>query len=321
VNLHSNQLLESSILKRAIDLPFLTALPAFEASARFCSFTKAAEHLNLTQSAVSFQVRKLETELGLPLFIRGQRSLILTLEGSQLLKAVEAAFDILCTERAAITTASIRPQFVLSVSISFSSRWLIPRMSHLQARLTEVDLRIDTNDRVIDLTREGVDLAIRYCPLPPQGLQSERLFLDQVFPVCTPELRDTLPQEIIPDLLGSVMLLHDDMTDFGWSNWLEAIGISFSQVERGPRFCHTAAAIEAAIAGHGLALGRPALVADDLANGRLVRPFEQVATSNYAYFALWPTNPRDPELTEIALDWLRSEAGQTQSSVFDTTHT
>ncbi|WP_417432459.1 LysR substrate-binding domain-containing protein [Kiloniella sp.] len=307
-------------MKRVIDLPFLTALPAFEASARFCSFTKAANHLNLTQSAVSFQVRKLEGELGLPLFVRGQRTLVLTQEGSRLLKAVESAFEVLHIERAAITKAATRSQFVMSVPISFCSRWLVPRISRLQERLQNVDLRIDINDRLVDLAREGVDLAIRYCPDSPQELQSESLLLDQIFPVCTPEFQKNLPAEVNPEQLAAVMLLHDDMADFGWPKWFEAIGVSLPQLTHGPSFSHTGAAIEAAIAGQGLALGRAVLVADDLINGRLVRPFEQVAVSNYGYCALWPNNPSQAELTEIALIWLREELNQTLGAVFGDNH-
>lgn len=280
------------------------------------SFTKAADYLNLTQSAVSFQVRKLEAELGLPLFTRGQRSLILTPEGARFIKAVEAALEILRAERVALTAANIRPQLVISVSFSFNSRWLVPRLLRLQELLKEVDLRIDTNDRTVDLVREGVDVAVRYCNVPPQGLQSERLLLDHVFPVCTPALRDTLRPSPSPDRLGAITFLHDHMTDFDWPKWLASIGISLPLANRGPRFSHTAGAIEAAIGGQGIALGRPALVADDLESGRLVRPFDHVAVSDFAYFVLWPHKPRRPDLTAIALDWLRFEAKRTEANVF-----
>lgn len=304
--------LKEPILKNAIDLPLLTALPAFEASARLRSFTKASEHLNLTQSAVSFQVRKLEAELGVALFIRGQRNLVLTPEGARLLASVEAAFDILRTERAAFAEASLTPQLVISASVSFSSRWLIPRLTRLQGVLREIDLRIDTNDRPVDLMREGVDLAIRYCKVPPADVQSERLFHEQVFPVCSAAIRDALPQPTRPEHLTGMTLLHDNMTDFSWPKWLASVGATVSAVDRGPRFSHTALAIEAAIGGQGIALGRLALAIDDLEAGRLVRPIEQMQMSQYAYYALWLDKPRRPLPISAVLDWFRNEAARTQ---------
>lgn len=303
-------------MRHAINLPLLTALPAFEASARLRSFTRAAEHLNLTQSAVSFQVRKLETELGLPLFVRGQRTLALTAEGARFLSAVDAAFEILRTERAALASANSPAQFVLSVSFSLSTRWLVPRLHLLRERLGDTDLRIDTNDRTVDLVREGVDMAVRYCTAPPQGLNAEHLFQDHVFPVCAPTLLDAFNDPRLPADLAGVTLLHDNMTDLGWPEWIRSAGEKLQFADRGPRFSHTAGAIDAAVSGHGIALGRTALVADDLKAGRLVRPFDHVACSDYTYYALWPEKPRRSDQTQIVLDELRAEAERSRRVVF-----
>ncbi|UTW08222.1 LysR substrate-binding domain-containing protein [Pseudomonas benzenivorans] len=301
---------------RAIKLPMLTALPAFEASANLGSFTKAAESLNLTQSAVSFQVRKLEADLGVALFIRSQRLLTLTPEGVRFLKAVQSSLDILRAECEALAEKERRPQLVLSASFSLSSRWLIPRLPSLQAQLTEVDLRLDANDRAVDLEHEGIDIAIRYCICPPKDIKHQPLFQDHIFPVCSPQLDLNLTLQPSLNCLAGITLLHDNMTDFGWRNWLASVGVDLPNADRGPRFSHTAGAIEAAIRGQGMALGRLALVAEDLISGRLIRPFGQVAVSEYAYYVLWPEKTRQPELTRVVRDWLKREAEITHSAIF-----
>ncbi len=294
------------------DLPPLSSLRAFEAAARKLSFTKASEELHLTQSAVSFQVRKLETSLGVQLFVRRHRQLSLTPEGLSFMKAVQDAFARLEAEKALIVHRNSAQQVTISASFSFSSKWLIPRLHKLEAEQADLDLRVDATDRLVDFDAEPVHLAIRYCARPPAKLRSVLLFVDQIFPVCSPRLIDAIGNFREPAEIADHTLLHDEMYDYTWRDWLESTGQDSSISVRGHHFSHSGSAIDAAIGGQGIALGRLPLVADDLASGRLVRPFAFSSPSNYAYYAIWPERSDTNPFVRTVVDWLASEARGTE---------
>lgn len=294
------------------DLPPLTSLRAFEAAARKLSFTKASEELHLTQSAVSFQVRKLETSLGVQLFVRRHRQLSLTPEGLSFMKAVQSAFAQLEAEKALIVRRNAASQVTISASFSFSSKWLIPRLHKLESEQTELDLRVDATDRLVDFDAEPVHLAVRYCVRPPEKLQSLLLFVDQIFPICSPRLLDAASNFRDPAEIADHTLLHDNMRDYTWRDWLEFVGVEKELSLRGHHFSHSGNAIDAAIAGQGIALGRLPLVADDLASGRVVRPFAFSSPSNYAYYAIWPERSATNPFVRTVVEWLASEARGTE---------
>lgn len=298
-------------MSRKFDLPVLTALPAFEAAARRRSFTKASEELNLTQSAVSFQVRKLEASLGVPLFVRNHRDLSLTPAGQAFFKAVETAFFTLEAEKAMIARQKTPARLTVSAPFSLSSKWLIPRLRVLLSDDPGFDLRVDATDRIVDLFSETVELAIRYCVEPPKGLSSVLLFNDLIIPVCSPRVFRAMGGAGEPGKLVQNTLLHDEMWDFTWRDWLESAGLDEEISARGHHFSHTGGAIDAAIADQGVALGRLPLVIDDLAAGRLVRPLDVSVPSKYAYYVVWPET--EPENTPVrtVIDWLLSEARAT----------
>jgi LysR family transcriptional regulator, glycine cleavage system transcriptional activator len=290
------------------NLPPLTSLPAFEAVARRKSFTKAAEELCLTQAAISFQVRNLEKSLGVELFERHHRALELTRAGEDLRNAVQEAFTRLEIEKAAITGRKPKHSFTISAPVSFCSKWLVPRLQRLHEDIPAIMLLIDANDSLLDLDDGSIDLAIRYAAPEPDDTDRQLMLEDTVFPVCSPAIQETLGRGLVLDNLAQIPLLHDQMLDVTWSDWLKAAGATEPAPSRGMSFSHTGHAIDAAISGRGLALGRLPLVADDLANGRLVQPFEGVRPSEYAYSLIRSHQPRPNKGLDRIVSWLLSQA-------------
>ncbi len=297
------------------DIPPLNCLPAFEAAARHRSFTDAADELCRTQAAISFQVRKLEKNLSVKLFLRRHRSLELTEEGQALFGAVQSTFKILATEKALITGDKPQNAIAVSAPVSFCSKWLIPRLSKLHNTAPRMNLLIDATDDLVDFQRNRTQIAIRYCATPPEGFVAKQLIEDVVFPVCSPHLIAAQGRNLELSDLYNLTLLRDQMTDYIWSEWLSAVGAPVNLKSKVIRFSHTGNAIDAAIAGQGIAFGRLPLVADDIEAGRLVRPFQSVGRSEYAYYLLRsPTSINNP-IAEAVATWLMSEADETAQSI------
>jgi LysR family glycine cleavage system transcriptional activator len=286
----------------------LNALRTFEAAARQLSFTSAAEELNVTQSAISHQIRTLETALGRPLFRRLPRRLLLTDAGQTLLPVVRNAFDELTMALDRLRSTEHGGTLTVSVMPSFAAKWLVPRLSRFHAVHPDIDLRISANERIVDFTRDTIDVAVRFGDGSWPGLRCERMFGERVTPMCTPALAKMLKQ---PADLAIVTLLHEDMQPLGrfpgWVSWLDAAGVSGIDAARGPRFSHTHLMLQAAIDGHGVALGQTLLATDDLAAGRLVAPFALRLPTGFAYWLV--SLPATAELPKIQAfrDWIRAE--------------
>ena len=297
------------------DLPPMTSLCAFEASARKLSFTKASQELHLTQAAVSFQVRKLEDRLGVQLFVRGHRKLLLTPEGLLFLTAVQSALSTLESGKMSIVGCGADRHVTISVPFSLSGKWMVPRLHKLTRIRPDLDLRVDATDHLVDFDRDPVHLAIRYCEHPPDNLHSVLLFADTVFPVCSPNLMAKFEGHLDPGQVVKQILLHDEMADYTWYDWIKSIGLNNEPTVGGHKFSHTGNALDAAIAGQGIALGRLALVADDLAMGRLVIPFTMVGTTDYGYYIVVPEKSRSDPLVRTVVEWLISEARMTEQNL------
>ncbi|MBL4846461.1 MAG: transcriptional regulator GcvA [Planctomycetes bacterium] len=302
-----------------MSLPSLTALRAFEAVARLGSFTRAADELFVTQGAISHQIRRLEEELGLRLFDRKHRHATLTPAGTRLSVASTDAFARL--EEAVVSLTRRAPDTVLTVSVpvSLATRWLVPRLVRFREQEPELDVRISATSAWADPIREGFDLCIRYAKQVRQvGVAATVLVAEDVFPVCNPSLlrgRNALRE---PADLKTGTLLHvepkiadPDLPD--WRKWLRAARVTGVKAKVGPRFSHAGLALSAALAGQGVALGRTTLVADDLAAGRLVRPFESTFRSRIAYWLLTPTSEVTQEKTLSFRRWLEEEVERTQA--------
>ena len=293
-------------------LPALDLLVGFEAAARHLSFTRAGEELYLTQSAVSRQIKELEEQLGVALFQRRHRALALTPEGQQF---YAAATQVLVTMRAAtdrLRQRSGRQAIALTTTHSFAALWLIPRLAGFTRAHPEADVRITADTRVQDLERDGLDIAIRHGPPSLAGPNAIRLFGERVFPVCSPKLLRKKTLKKPQDLQNHVLLQYDDPDGrhpwLHWKTWLEVAGIADLRPAGTLSFSGYEQIIPAALAGHGVALGRTPLVRDLLASKELVAPFRSSADPARAYFAI--VSKRAAGRPEVAafVEWLKEAA-------------
>lgn len=298
-----------------VRLPALDLLVGFESAARHLSFTRAGEELFLTQSAVSRQIKELEAQLGVALFERRHRALALTEAGQQFYAAAAQVIATMrgATERLRAQAGRRRPLSVATTH-SFAALWLIPRLAGFTRDHPGVDVRITAETRVQDLEREGLDLAIRHGPAALAGPNAVRLFGERVFPVCSPGLRSRIPLEKPADLAQHVLLQYDDPDGrhpwLHWKTWLEVEGIADLRPAGTLAFSGYEQIIPAAIAGHGVALGRSPLVKDLLDEGTLVAPFRSSADPARAYFAVVsPEAAGRPEVVEF-IAWLQKAAGE-----------
>ncbi len=289
-------------------LPPLNALRAFEAAARHLSFTRAADELSVTQAAVSHQIKGLEGRLGVSLFRRLHRKLLLTEAGQALFPPVGEALDGIADAVSGLSAAQSAGILTVSTMDSLAANWLVPRLGRFRARLPDIDVHISTTDELVDFSRDAVDLAIRYGRGEWPGLRVERLMTEEVFPVCSPALLEGGPPLAKPAHLRHHTLLHDALRE-DWRMWLMAAGVEGVDAARGPGYGHSYLVVQAAIAGEGVALGRSVLVADALAEGRLVRPFDVSLPVEFAYYVVCPEDLAESPKVKPFRDWLLEEAG------------
>jgi LysR family glycine cleavage system transcriptional activator len=296
-------------------LPPLNALRAFEMAARHRSFKAAAEELGVTPAAVGHQIRGLEAGLGLPLFRRLNRAVELTPAGARLLPGLSEGFARLAEAVASLGPAAADRVLTVSVVPTLAARWLVPRLDAFRESRPEIVVRFDTAMHLVDLARDGVDLAIRFCAGPGRGLAGDVLFEEVVAPVCSPGLVDAGPPLIRLEDLRHHRLLHleGETADTAWPTWpglLRSAGVARPDAAEGPTFSQSNTLIAAALAGQGLALVPLMCALDELTEGRLVRPFGEAyaTTTDFAYHLVYP-NARAGN-TKIAAfrDWLLAEA-------------
>ena len=293
-------------------LPPLNALRAFEAAARHLSVSKAAQELNVTPAAVSHQVKGLEEFLGLALFRRLNRALMLTDAGQIILPGLTDGFDSLAQAVEKLAAMRDGDTLIVSITPSFAAKWLVPRLDRFRATHPHMELRIDATDRVVDLDRGEADIALRYGAGDYRGLRSELLFNDEVFPVCSPRLCQGGPPLMKPEDLAGHTLLHTEWDDLrftapSWHMWLLAGGVSGVDVTRGPRFNMDSMTLQAAIEGHGVALVSGALLADDLAAKRLVRPFDRSLAVPFSYYVVVSEQALARPNIAAFFDWIIAE--------------
>ncbi|WMJ03023.1 transcriptional regulator GcvA [Pseudomonas chlororaphis subsp. aurantiaca] len=295
-----------------MNLPSLGALRAFEATARHLSVTLAAGELNVTPGAVSLQIKELEAALGIQLFVRRPRQLILTAPGEQYFATLRTAFRLMREATVELLGRARLDVLVLSCTPSFAMQWLVPRLGGLEARLPGVDVRISASNRKVDLVRDGVDLAVRHGFGRYDGLVSERLLDDELIPVCSPQLLGERTRLCVDDL-ADLRLLHDEHRH-DWQLWLEAAGASRVDGRQGTVFVDSNGAIEAAKAGLGVALVRLSLVQRELAEGLLLAPIARSVASDLAYYLVYPATALERPNVAALRQWLLSEAGRGASS-------
>jgi len=296
--------------------PPLGALRAFEAAGRHLSFRRAAEELNVTPAAISQQVRALEAQIGQPLFHRLTRALRLTEAGAAALPLLSEGFARIGEGVTAMRPGTGGGVLTASGATSFAARWLVPRLERFRSRHPDFDIRLDASERLVDFRADGVDVALRYGRGVYGGHDSVCLLETVAFPVCSPALLERGPPLERPGDLARHTLLHvqwkmDDEAAPNWRMWLRAAGVSEADAGRGPRFSTDSMAIEAALAGQGVALAIAQLVETDLAAGRLVRPFPpsvQEAT-DFCYWLVYPPEKGRDARVQALRDWILEEIG------------
>ena len=290
-------------------LPSLNGLKAFEAAARQESFTRAAEELCVTQGAISHQVKALESELGLKLFIRERQRLVITEAGRSYLEVVRDALDRIASGTERLLQRQNSGLLTVSTSPNFAAKWLVHRLGRFAEAHPGIDLRISAALHHIDFARDDIDMAIRHSDGQGNGLHVTRLCAETLIAVCSPTLLSGRNALRKPADLARHTLLHiNDRSD--WARWLEAAGAKNVDATRGPILNQASMALDAAVDGQGVALGRSALAAWDLIAGRLVRPFELSLPVPYAYWIVCPkATAKLPKIT-LFRDWLLAEAAE-----------
>ncbi|CCE11020.1 putative Transcriptional Regulator, LysR family; Glycine cleavage system transcriptional activator (Gcv operon activator) [Bradyrhizobium sp. STM 3843] len=297
-----------SIVRTSSRLPSLNGLRAFEAAARHLSFTRAASELNVTQTAISHQIKRLEDELGLRLFVRQNRSLALTPQAREYLPLVRAAFDDLRLATERLVRRDGGKVLTVSTIASHAAKWLLPRLSAFQEAHPEIDVRITTSSSLVDFAKEDVDAAIRYGRGHWPGVRAEWLMGDELFPVCSPALLKGSKPLRSPEDLAQHTLLHSSYDD-DWRLWLTAAGLPVSiSKHRGVSFDLIFMTIQAAIDGLGVAIGRTSYVQDDISKGRLVVPFQIALPVDAGYYLVSPEGRTDAPKLRAFRAWLKAAA-------------
>ena len=293
----------------ALRLPSLPALRVFEAAARHLSFTKAAQELNVTQAAVSHQVRALEEQLGVALFRRTTRRLALTREGLRLQPAATEAFEIL---RRALSDIG-RGEQVLAITTtpSFGARWLAPRMGRFAERHPGIELSIRHTQAVLELGREGLDLAVRWGKGRWPGVESELIGPATRIVVGAPAYIRRLALETPADI-DRATLLHEDTRE-DWTEWLLVAGLDPALADKGTVMDDDNALIQAAVSGQGLALTTPSLVVEDIATGRLISPFELALADGYGFYLVYEKDALARPKVAAFRSFLRDEAAREEA--------
>lgn len=299
----------------------LNALRAFEASARHRSFSAAAEELHVTPAAVGQLVRTLEDWLGTALFVRGgsgRARLVVTAAAERALPDIRAGLASLSLGLERLKEASAQGVLTVTVSPAFAAKWLLPRIERFQTACPDTDVRLDTNLKPVDFAAQQIDIGVRYGPGAWPGLVAEKLMDEEVYPVCSPQLLSERGGFQQPCDLTRETLIHDLSMDShtgfpSWDEWLRRAGMTDVNTVRGMKINNSAAVLQAAIDGQGIALARSVMARDDVASGRLVRLFPDIDfASPLAYFIVYRAESRSLPRLVAFRDWLLSETSRSQ---------
>ena len=288
----------------------MNSLRVFKAAARHLSFTRAAAELGVTQAAISHQIKALERHVGITLFRRLTRQLVLTEEGQILQRAVERSFAGIGDALERISGRDANRPLRVNLRPYFAARWLSPRLNRFWQRHPDIELRLHhPPDPGPDLTRMEADIAVRWGGGEWSRLESELLMNVEVTPVCSPKLARGPPPLDRPENLRFHTLLHEENYDT-WIRWLDAAGVAGIDARRGPIIDDSNVRTQAAIDGQGVAMGMTPLLADDFATKRLVRPFD-LALADQGYYIVYPPGTLSRPKVRAFRDWLLLEASRT----------
>ncbi len=294
--------------------PSLDLLRGFEAAARHLNFTRAADELFITQSAVSRQIKALEERLGVTLFLRQPKRLRLTQQGERLYRAVSSALRQVNEAMESLSRRTGPSVVTVTSTLAFCALWLVPRLSSFQKSFPEAEVRIAASDRILNLDRERIDVSIRYCPSQMAPKDAVWLFNEELLPVCSPALLDSpgRPLRDPVDLRHHVLLHLDDPDNpspwLSWSHWLETAGVPRLKPAGSLAFNYYDQVVRAALAGQGVALGRSPLVQDLLQDGSLVIPLVARAAADRGYWVAQAASARGRPEVERFVQWITAEA-------------
>ncbi|WP_163934256.1 transcriptional regulator GcvA [Paraferrimonas sp. SM1919] len=286
-------------------LPPLNAVKAFEAAARHLSFTRAAEELFVTQAAVSHQIKALEDYLGLKLFKRKNRTLLLTEEGQSYFLDVKDLFSQLGEATERLLARGATGSLTVGMSPSFAIQWLVPRLSQFSEMHPEIDVRIKAVDFDEGFLTEDIDVGIYYGLGQWPDLHTVKLRNETMLPVCSPQLLQKGKPLLTPEDLGNHTLLHD-LSREDWKLWFRQQGIRSVNVNQGPIFSHSSLVLQAAIYGQGVGLGYRLLAEPEISAGRLVVPFEEVLVSPNAYYLVSQKSVAETGKINAFQEWMVS---------------
>lgn len=292
-------------------MPPFAALRAFHAAAMHRRFRDAADHLGVTESAISHQVRRLEEFLHTALFDRSGQSVELTVAGARYLEQIDPAMRQIQAATEAMLGQEGRRSVRLTLQPSVASNWLIPRMGTFERAHPEIDLQLVTTVRALDLKREQVDLAIRQGPGRWPGLECELLFQETAFPVCAPGYLVPGEGENPLTALGRARLLINSRSPDEWREWALARGLTPPDLAGSIEIEGQEQALQVAMQGHGLAIGRRPVVDDRLKQGVLVAPFGAGDTTEAWHYLCWPSGVPLTAATRALRRWLRALASET----------
>ncbi|MGB1262948.1 MAG: transcriptional regulator GcvA [Cognaticolwellia sp.] len=295
-------------------LPPLNALRAFEASARQLSFTRAAEELFVTQAAISHQIKALEDNLGIKLFMRKNRALLLTEEGQSYYLDIKDVFNALHEATERLLARGAKGAITVSLQPSFAIQWLVPRLNTFNLLHPDIDVRIKAVDQPENSLTEDVDIAIYYGRGRWSGIHAEQLHTEYLVPVCSPLLLSgRKPLTTIEDLAHHTLLHDTSRRD--WKRWFKHVNVAGGNVNHGPIFSHSAMVLQAAIHGQGVALAHSVLAKPDIDAGRLVCPFKEVLISKNSYYIV--CREQQVELGKIAAfrDWVLQTVADEQATL------
>ncbi len=295
-------------------LPPLNSLKAFEAAARNLSFTKAAEELFVTQAAISHQIKLLEEHLSIKLFMRRNRSLLLTEEGQSYYLDIKDIFANLYEATEKLLTRGAKGSISIALTPSFAIQWLIPRLSEFSKVHPDIDVKIKAVDFEENSLTDDVDVAIYYGMGNWPNVQADKLHTEFFIPVCSPLLLAGEHPIQIPADLKHHTLLHD-MTRNNWNEWIKQANLKDINVNQGPIFSHSSMVLQAAIHGQGVALGHNILAKPEIESGRLITPFNQILMSKKSYYLVCREAQIDSAKINTFRNWLLEEVRQEQEEM------
>lgn len=284
-------------------LPPLNSLKCFEVAGRLLSFTRAAKELNVTQAAVSHQIKVLEEDLGVSLFVRHPRRLALTEQGKALLPEVMEAFDKVSSAVSALSKEQTSNMISVRLAPSFAAKWLSPRLKYFWHQYPEIDLCLYHAHPAVDFGQEEIDIAVTYGKGDWPGVVAEPLISLDFFPVCPPSFLENDKPLTDMDNLRYYTLLHDANYEC-WNDWIKLAGIEDINAKKGTIIDDTNVLIQAAVDGQGVALGSATFVGDLLESGRLVKPFDITLSNDFAYYVVYPQAHLKNPAVKAFKDWL-----------------